>query len=493
MKSITKYDYKNFKRCPRLFALGWINPSVLKVPLGPAEEFRINQGKEVGLLAQKLFAGVEGVVFEKTFTAGNLFTRPDVLNLKTYELIEIKSSADIRVKSSSKKKLNAAPKLIEKFLWDVAFQKYVLDKAKVKIDAVKIGHINNKYTRDGDLDLRKLFEITDVTQEVEKELSQVKVDLLAMEKIIKGREIPEAVIGAHCFKCKDRYDNECPLRKDCLGEHLNDTIFNLHLDTGGKRFKLFNRGIHFIKDIPDDVELTEFRAKQKEAERTNCPVIDYQAIKKYVEKVNYPIYYLDFETFDTAVPVFSGIRPYQKIPFQVSIHVEEERGKALKHYSFLRSDYRDPRIDLVEFLVEKINKGGTIMVYNERFEKPHIRELANEVSHFRQELLDFANRIWDLWLIFDKGYYVHPGFKGSTSIKRVLPVLCSEEKNSYRDLDINKGDVTTLQYLKMIDPATPHDESDKIKNALLEYCEQDTYAMYAIFKKILELLDGKQC
>ncbi len=127
MKSITKYDYKNFKRCPRLFALGWINPSVLKVPLGPAEEFRINQGKEVGLLAQKLFAGVEGVVFEETFTAGNLLARPDILNLKTYELIEIKSSADIRVKSSSKKKLNATPKLIEKFLWDVAFQKYVLD------------------------------------------------------------------------------------------------------------------------------------------------------------------------------------------------------------------------------------------------------------------------------------------------------------------------------------------------------------------------------
>jgi hypothetical protein len=56
---------------------------------------------------------------------------------------------------------------------------------------------------------------------------------------------------------------------------------------------------------------------------------------------------------------------------------------------------------------------------------------------------------------------------------------------AYEKLEIQEGQMASLEYLRMIDPATSEEDREKIKKDLLEYCAQDTLAMVKIRDELL--------
>ncbi len=210
------------------------------------------------------------------------------------------------------------------------------------------------------------------------------------------------------------------------------------------------------------------------------PYYDTAALKEFKQQVEYPIYYLDFETVMYGVPEFDESSPYQQIPFQYSIHVQKEKGSAHEHFEYLGDGVNDPRPKLIRQMLQHIDNTGSVMVYNATFEKTCIKKLAERFPEYAEELLAINERMVDLMTPFRMGWVEYPGFNGSYSIKAVLPVLVPEL--SYKNLDIQEGLTASFTYaqLKFQDEETQAEQ----RKQLLDYCCLDTFAMVKIFEKI---------
>jgi predicted RecB family nuclease len=197
-------------------------------------------------------------------------------------------------------------------------------------------------------------------------------------------------------------------------------------------------------------------------------------------KSEYPIHFLDFETIGPAIPKYGGTRPYQTVPFQWSNHVMHENGN-LERQEYLCLEDKDPREEFAETLLEALGEKGSIVVYT-TYEKGVLEGLAEHLAHYRDRLHAVIDRLYDLHVVV-KNHYYHPEFHGSFSLKAVLPAVLPSM--AYENLEIQEGQMASLEYLRMIGPATPEAEKEKIKNDLLEYCAQDTLAMVRIREELL--------
>jgi hypothetical protein len=193
---------------------------------------------------------------------------------------------------------------------------------------------------------------------------------------------------------------------------------------------------------------------------------------------------LDYETFPAAIPRFNGFSPYQQIPFQYSLHVLEAPGNELEHLQFLFTESSDPSRDLAESLQQNIGATGSVIVWNKSFECGINEALGSRMLLAKSFLQSVNDRVFDLMDIFKKQYFVHKDFRGSTSIKRVLPVLAPEL--SYKDLEIHEGGTASQSWNKLTTSDMNEEEKRKIAENLRKYCERDTYAMYVIWKHLDE-------
>ncbi|NWF66740.1 MAG: DUF2779 domain-containing protein, partial [Campylobacterales bacterium] len=254
-------------------------------------------------------------------------------------------------------------------------------------------------------------------------------------------------------------------------------------------------GILKIEDIPNDIPFTKNASFQIKHHKSQQTYIDKIAIKEFIKSVKYPINFFDFETFQNSIPRFKYQKPFEQIPFQYSLHILHEDGTII-HKEFLGDEFSDPRVELIFQMVEDITKSGTIMAFNQSFEKTQIKNLANyfkklvEHSNFRfegklnmsDELLRLLDRFIDLAYPFQSKAYYHPNFHGGYSIKTILPVLFPEDKElDYKNLNIQHGGIAMESFsnLYLIDDKS---KREKIKNDLLEYCKLDTWAMVKIWE-----------
>ena len=226
------------------------------------------------------------------------------------------------------------------------------------------------------------------------------------------------------------------------------------------------------------------------AYKTKTPVIDKRKLADFISKIEYPITFFDFETFTDAVPVFQKQRPHMQMPFQFSMHIQSSRDEILKiddpHPEFIADHLVDPRRQIAESLISNFPGSGTIMAYNESFEKGCIKTLAEYCPDLKDDLLALNERFLDLIIPFRGGAYYDTNFYGSFSIKKVLPALCSDNKNlDYKLLEISNGGLASSAYKKLRNQS--EEEVTHIRAELFKYCSLDTYAMYAIYKKLLSI------
>jgi hypothetical protein len=461
-----------------------------KTPTPPDQQRIFDEGHAVGALARLCFPGGRLVqadhlhthealeetqalirfgvdaIYEAAFLFDGVFAQLDVLvrvpgEKDLWDFHEVKSTLELK----------------EKHLDDVAIQKYILEGAGLKVRRAHLMHMNRDYVRQGDIEPLKMFISDDVTEQVNEILKTVPAAVQRLKDVLSKDAVPDVEIGPHCTK-----PHPCPFEEQCWNDIPEYSVFDLCGRSAGKVARLRERGILLIKDIPDDFELDAPQRFQVQVEKTQEPVIDCERLTKMLANLRYPLYYLDFETVSTRIPPYDGVRPQQRIPFQVSIHIQAEPGGPLDHKEFLGDGNGDPRRSLAAFLLEAVGPQGSVVVYSGSFEGSCLAELARDFPDMAAGLRGIRARIWDLLLPFSRRAYVHPAFQGSASIKATLPALFPEM--SYERLGIKEGNAASLAYLEIMEGRGSLERATQIRKDLLEYCGQDTLGMV----KLLDFL-----
>ncbi|MBC8105593.1 MAG: DUF2779 domain-containing protein [Anaerolineae bacterium] len=205
------------------------------------------------------------------------------------------------------------------------------------------------------------------------------------------------------------------------------------------------------------------------------------ALASQFEGLEWPVHYLDFETVMTALPLYDDLAPYTQIPTQYSLHRRRQPGGPLEHAEYLADPERDCQEELAERLLGDCGEKGSVVVYSS-FEKTRINALAARVPRLSKRLLMLTERLFDLLLVVQEGYY-HPDFGGSFSIKVVLPVLVPELR--YDGLAVGDGDAAVARFAKMAMGMYAPADRDQVRRDLLAYCEMDTLAMARLHQRLL--------
>ncbi len=436
----------------------------------------MEQGKEIEKLAKQFLQehfSSQGTQFEieeeKTFTDGRYQTRVDVLVFdsadQVYDIYEIKSSTSF--------------KKVHKY--DLAFQ-WLVCESEIPIRNLYAVYINKEYVRDGEIDDHQLFVIENVTEKVVKVKDEVSSAREGAWKVLT-QVSPDTV--EECVK-----PNTCPSPKLCHPNLPEYPIYDLSRLGAKKARDLKSNGILSILDIPDNYPLSDKQNRQVEVVRSGKPGINQTAIQKEMAKLEYPLNFLDYETYNPGVPYYDGYKPYQHMVFQYSLHVFETPNSEPEHFEFLMTDKADPGIKLVEHLSKHLRPSGSVIVWYRPFEATRNSEMAERYPEYSDFLLNVNERIYDLMDVFKKGYYIHPDFHGSTSIKNVLPVLVQDHEITYDDLPIPKGDEAMMAWVGIMSGIKPQDEVEQIKQDLLRYCEMDTLAMVKNWQALTSLVSG---
>ena len=460
----------------------------LKDPVSEMQQAVFNRGKDVGILAQQLFPGGIDVSPESPFKYDEAIgkTRELIKNgTKTlYEASFIYEGvlviSDIVVKYGNKWKIyevKSSTSVSETNELDAAIQYYVLSNSGVDISDISIIYINNEYTRFGSLNINELFIKESVMKKVQELQGFVAENVERLKKVIGKRKIPDINIGEHCTN-----PYTCSFYDYCWNDIPEDSVFDLSGMHLNKKFELYYDGIIKLDEIPEEMKLNKTSQLQLDSYRSGKTIIDRKNISEFLSDVSYPLYFMDFETFQPAVPLYDNSRPYQQIPFQWSLHYKKNKSGKLEHYEYLGEPGIDPRKKFIETLLKATEKSGDILVYNKSFEISRLNEFAGDFQDYGKEIDERISRIKDLMVPFQKKYYYTPEMKGSYSIKAVLPALVPEL--GYDSLDISEGSEASLAFERLL-KETDMIKISEIRKQLLEYCKLDTLAMV----RILEVLE----
>jgi len=485
---LSKSQFAKGLHCPKLL---WLSkhPEVFHVEPQAASN-KIEAGNDVGRLAQQLFPnghlvefdvdnfqsmidktqslmedGVE-VIYEATFKNDKSFVMVDLLVKEgdSWSIYEVKSSTSVK----------------ESHLYDVAFQWTAL-KNHFSLKNCFVVHVNKQYVFEDVLDVVQLFNIEDVTEQVQILQPEIQKQRENFDSIIASDKAPNVMLGKHCLK-----PNVCEYKAFCWHHIPETSIFNLYKLSEKNKRKLYEQGVIDIVDIPSDFKLTPAQQLQVNTLKTGRTFVDHDIINSFVSDLAYPLHFFDFETFNDAVPRFNGLSPYKMVPFQYSLHILYEDGK-LVHKEFLGEETSDPREDLINCMLNDFETSGSIIVFYQTFEINRIKELAADFPKYSDDLLSLLPRFTDLLIPFrDLGYY-HPKFNGSFSIKSILPALYPDlPELDYKNLSVQDGGDAMSSYASL-----RRIESDDVKNELRQqlkaYCRLDTYAMVKILEKLTPL------
>lgn len=481
---LSKSKYLSGLQCPKFLWAQFHEPDEIPEP-DSATQYIFDQGHLVGELAKKLYPGGIDIpdedfadnlkrtgellkqrktLFEAGILSGDIYSRLDILNpvkKDEWDIIEVKMSTRVK----------------EVNVHDVSFQKHCCEKCGLKIRKCFLTHINNEYVREGEIEPEQLFETQDITAEVEEASTGITERIEDMLATISTETCPDITIGR---RCNDPYG--CPLTDACWAFLPENSVFNLYY--GGRRsIELFDKGVLAIRDIPDGFKLSEKQQIQKDCEMSGEPYINKEEIRQFLQSLDYPQYYLDFETLGPAVPIFDSTRPYHDIPFQFSLHVVNAEGVKPKLFSFLASGTGDPRSVFLAELKKVLGSRGSIIVYNQGFEEGILEDLGRAFPEYNNWVSKVRGRLVDLLVPFQKFHYYHPLQSGSASLKKVLPAVTDK---SYEGMDISEGQEASVAFQEVTYGDVSEETRNKVRGDLEKYCALDTEGMLRIVDGLRE-------
>ncbi len=490
--ALSKSTFIRGLQCKKLLYL-YKNHYNLKDKVSSQTQAMFNQGNKVGLLAQKLFPNGadaspsshfkiqesviktkefiengETTIYEATFQFNGLLVALDILVKEKdgWKAYEVKSSTNVS----------------DTYINDAAIQFHTITNSGIDLKDISIIHINNQYLKEGDINIQKLFKIETVYIKIQDQLSKIPNQIEEFKNVISNQFAPKISIGNQCLK-----PYKCDFKSYCWKHIPEYSIFDIANLNYSKKFKLYENGIVNFEqiDLTSDT-LNTNQLLQVTCELENKSFVDKPKIKDFVQDLNYPLYFLDFETIGAAVPIFNNSRPYQPLVFQYSLHIINIKNK-ISHYEYLAelNPNIDPRETFTKRLIKECGDTGDIIVYNISFEKRVLKSLIELYPKYEDKLNNIINRLKDLMVPFQKKWYYVPAMKGNYTIKSVLPSLVPNM--SYQDLEIKEGLTASATFAQMIDGSFQGD-FDKARQELLDYCKRDTKAMveiYSVLKNVL--------
>ena len=460
--------------CP---TLGWmLRNSAPDLPIDLGSRFRMEEGSGIGRRARKAYPdGVliddrdpdramlrthevladpsVNVVFEGAFGYGNYIARADILKRLNggWHLIEVKSC------------VNDDQELVD----DLSYTLMVCLKARFTVTKASLLLISKDY-RLGMSDKELFIEIEH--PDAFTRASEFSVFMEQVDNDTIGPK-PEAALKFDCRKCD--------YLKDCIGKGIEHHIFELPRISEKKFNELKEMGIFSLAELPEWVELTSSQRRMVNSVRTHSPIIG-DGFEGMVNAVQWPTYYLDFETVMTALPLYADVAPFTQIPTQYSIHKCTDFGKVEAHYEYLADPSKDCRREIALNLIKDLEGEGSIVCYS-NFEKTTIGNLVKLFPDLETELNALIGRLYDLEKVIREGFY-HPDFHGKTSIKQTLPALVPGM--NYNSLEIGKGSDAIAAFAYMAMGRYSNEETEQVRQNLLSYCEQDTLAMVKLHEKL---------
>jgi hypothetical protein len=472
---LSKTDFLQYLKCPPEFWLAYHEPLLFASEVTLERQHLRQQGYAVEQLVKQMQRFREDacqlVDFQRTFQTAQLASRSDIVVTDRangeLEIYEIKSSSSVKAEHYD----------------DVAFQVVTARKMGHTVRGAYVITLNSDYVRRGELDVEQLFVIHDITQAVDDRVEFIEAAIKhALEYL---GQIPMMSLADYCM------DNKL----DCRFLRLQHrdlpeyTVFDISFLKHDRRRALLNDGILAIRDVPDDFKLNKKQRLQVAVAKSGEIIIDRDEIARRFDSWEYPLHFLDYETFAYAIPQFDGIRPFQQMCFQYSLHTMERPGAPLRHTGYLSRGVDEPPRCIAEHLRDEMTQLGigTVFVWYEPFEKGRNAEMGEMYPDLAPFFQEVNERTYDLMRIFSDDLYVHPKFRGKTSIKKVLPVLVPWL--NYDELGIGDGLTATIQWYRGATwTSLPESEREKIFNDLWEYCELDTKAMVEIYNVLRSLL-----
>ena len=501
MKQLSKSKYAKYCQCPKCLWMSAYKPE--EEVIDPTAEGRFEKGTEVGNLAKGILGDYVDVTTRKEDGSLDLATMlqktqeymaPGVENIceaafskdGNYCAVDIlhrtnDGYAIYEVKSTSYPEFDGKPAKLSKFLPDIAYQKWVLEQCGINVTGTFLVCLNSDYVRGEELDLQRLFVIQDVGDMIAEECSHVAMRQVDAKKILQQEKEPEMDIWEGC---KSPY--ECGFFKYCSRHLPSPSVFDLYRMQFSKKLEYYRKGMITYEDVKDE-KLTPVRRIQVDSGLTNQPQIEPDKIKSFLDKLTYPLYFLDFESIQDVIPQYEGTKVYQQVCFRYSLHIIEKEGGELLHKEHLGISGTDTRRPLAEQLCKDIPMGVCTLAYNKAFECTRIKEMAEWFPDLSEHLLDIRDHIVDLLEPFQQGCYYLPSMGGSFSIKRVLPSLFPDDPAlDYHNLEggVQNGNDAMNIFPKIQFMST--EDQQKTRKALLEYCGLDTFAMVKVWEKLKE-------
>lgn len=492
--SLSKSKYCEAVQCEKILWLRKYRPEAAEKS---GNDSVLETGREVGEAAKGLFgdyteistaddiaARVENtrsaledkpnVITEASFTFNGNFCSVDILknDADGVEIYEVKSSTEIK----------------DIFIDDVSYQHFILSNAGFRVKKAAIVYINNEYVRGETLDLNQLFKIEDITEIAEQKHSEIESKITSVTDFmqINGENMePESFLSGECFT-----PYECDFWSYCTKDLPKPNVFDIVRMKKTKKFEKYRQGKVSFRDLENDPDITNAKFKEQIDFELHArePKIELDAIKEILDSLNYPLYFIDYETCQYAIPKYKATKPYQQIPFQYSLHIAPEPGASLIHKEFL-GDPDDENIirNFAESMIGNLSENGSVIVYNKGFESSVNRKIADMYPDLSDEITRINSNIVDLMVPFSKRQYYTREMKGSYSIKKVLPALYPDDSDlDYTSLSgVHNGSEASAAFLSL-KGKSPEEQSEIRKN-LLKYCELDTYAMVKIWEKFREV------
>ena len=499
---ISKSLYINGMQCPKLLWLSKHRKGDGSVFAPDASlEAVFGRGNEVGKQACKLFKGGERIewegtsfdekiaktkeliergvryIYEATFSFGGALIMVDILEVcadGSLIINEVKSSTSV------------SPVYMD----DTAFQYFVLTSLGYNVKAVNLIHLNSEYVRGDELDLKALFVINDLTENAKEQFDNVRENIARFERILEFPNEPECDIDMHCYE-----PYTCGAFEYCWAGVAQGSVFDIGSKLGVKfykkdKFALWHSGIRYIDEITDISSFPAYQQIQLKAHKEKSRILNANAVREFLDTLSYPLYHLDFETFQSAIPLWRGAKPYEQTPFQYSLHIDKGDGSELEHKEFLPTEFCDPRRALALSLVRDIPKGVCSLAYNAQFEKGVLKRLAELFPDLSEHLMDIHNNMKDLMEPFAKRDFYDWRQNGSYSIKKIQPILAPSIDDGYKAM-ASRGEISNGGEAMNAFPAFATMNSEQIakkRKELLAYCGLDTLAMVKVLEGLKELV-----
>lgn len=495
MKYMTKAEYMRGAQCTKMFWMDENMPELAKKSddvsqsrmweaarkaasqyFGSYAEVSKEQSQEEMIRQTNQFlAKGEHKIANATFCYGEAACSVDMI------FVEEEGISIVHMSTSTKTK--------DRYYDIMAYEYYIVSHSlKKEIKEVIHMHMNKKYIRNGTLDLDQLFLRENCIEEVKQRQRQTRKILSSLKRVRNQKREGKKAVGVQCH-----LPYPCDYMHYCHQNVPEPSIFSIHGFDAKDRYELYYQGIISFDDLlKEEEKLSKGQRLQVETEvYKRGPQIKKEEIKKFLDTLCYPLYFLDFETFQQVVPEYDGIRPYLPIPFQYSVHALQSEDAPLEHEEFLAEEGKDPRRAVAEHLCMHIPRNVCILAYNMGFEKSILKNLASLYPDLREHLTNLQQNMRDLIVPFRNHSYYCKEMEGSHSIKSVLPALYPNQKEyDYHTLaGVHNGEEAMNTFCDL--PNHSEAKRREIRKELLAYCNLDTLGMVKILEKLRQAV--KDC